>query len=75
MAFVNITCPKCNAVGQLSLLDPNYKGLYRCWKCRQFFNIALENNALKSCEAMTAEEVEKQMQLKGLLDKFKKGYK
>lgn len=75
MAFANITCPKCNTVGQMSLLDPNYKGMYRCWKCREFSSIILENNQVKSITALTAEEAEKQMQLKGLLDRFKKGYK
>lgn len=75
MAFVNITCPKCNTVGQMSLLDPNFKGMYRCWKCREFCNIVLENNTVKSCVLLTSEEVEKQVQLRNLQEKFRKGYK
>jgi hypothetical protein len=59
----------------MSLVDPDYKGVYRCWKCREFCNIVLENNQVKTCTALTTEEAEKQMQLRGILDKFKKGYK
>lgn len=56
------------------MLDPDYVGPYRCWKCREFFTITLKNNELVSCVPLSREELERQLQLKGLKDKFKKGY-
>jgi len=75
MAFASITCPKCNTVGQMSLVDPNYKGIYRCWKCREFCSITLENNQVKTCAPLSEAEAQKEMQLRGMMERFKKGYK
>jgi hypothetical protein len=58
--MITIKCPSCGTAGSQSLLEPNYQGPYRCWKCRQLFSIRIENNEVKSFEPITEE------QLKGL---------
>jgi hypothetical protein len=70
--LVKIKCPECAVEGTISLVEPNYKGPYRCWKCRQLFAIKLENNELKSCEPMSQEEFEKLQEIEALKKKFKK---
>ena len=46
--IVKIKCPKCGTEGSLSLVESNYQGPYRCWKCRELFTIKMENNELKN---------------------------
>ena len=58
--MITIQCPSCGTAGSQSLLEPNYRGPYRCWKCRELFSIRIENNEVKSLEPITEE------QLKGL---------
>lgn len=70
--FVKIKCSKCQTEGSISLLETNYQGPYRCWKCRELFTICLENNELKSCEPLSQEEFEKQQQIQALKAKFKR---
>jgi len=72
----NIKCPKCDTDGSFSLVDPVYEGPYKCWKCRELFNIRVENNELKSCEPITEEEFDRQQQtqqeIEALRAKFRK---
>jgi len=70
--LVKIKCPECAVEGTISLVESNYKGPYRCWKCRQLFAIRLENNELKSCETMSQEEFEKFQEIEALKKKFQK---
>ena len=70
--MLKIKCPECSTEGSLSLVEPNYQGPYRCWKCRALFTIKIENNELKSCEALSQEEFDKQQAAKELRDKFKR---
>ena len=70
--LVKIKCTKCGTEGSLSLSDPSYQGPYRCWKCREFFTIKMENNELKSCELLSHEEFEKQQEIENLRDKFRR---
>ena len=77
--MINIKCPKCNTDGSISLIESNYEGPYRCWKCRELFTIKLENNTLKSCEPLSQEEfdkqqeeVDRQQEIEALKAKFKK---
>ncbi|MFC1931371.1 hypothetical protein ACFLXJ_04155 [Chloroflexota bacterium] len=69
--LVKIKCPKCNIEGSMSLVEPDYQGPYRCWKCRELFTIRLVNNELKSCEPLSQEEFEKQQEIEALKKKFK----
>ena len=70
--LVKIKCPKCNVEGSLSLVESNYQGPYRCWKCRELFTITLENNKLKSCEPLSQEEFEKQQEIEALKKKMRR---
>ena len=54
--MMTIKCPKCGVEGKMSLVDPNYKGPYKCWKCREMFTIEIKSNALVSCEPLSIEE-------------------
>ena len=54
--MIVITCPKCQAETKLSLLDADYEGPRKCWKCRETLKIVIANNELKSCEPMSQEE-------------------
>jgi len=68
---VKIKCPKCGIEGSLSLVESNYQGPYRCWKCRGLFTIEVENNELKSCEPLSQAEFDKQQEIEALKAKFK----
>ena len=70
--LVKIKCPKCESEGSLSLVESDYQGPYRCWKCRELFTITLQNNKLKSCEPLSEEEFEKQQEIEELKKKFKR---
>lgn len=59
--MITIKCPSCGTEGSQSLLEPNYQGPYRCWKCRELFSIRIENNEVRSFEPITEEQM-KEMQ-------------
>jgi len=69
--LIKIKCPKCGSEGNLSLTESSYRGPYRCWKCREFFTIIIENNELKSCEPLSQEEFDRQQEIEALKAKFK----
>jgi len=64
MNMVTIVCPKCQAEGKLSLVEPNYTGPRRCWKCHELFTITILNNRVTSSEPMSEEEYQKQLAAK-----------
>lgn len=70
--FTKIVCPKCGVEGSISLLNPDYQGPYKCWKCRELYTIELENYQLKSCEPLSQEEFDRQKQMDELKAKFKR---
>lgn len=72
--IVKIKCPACQTEGSLSLIESNYQGPYKCWKCRALFTIILEKDKLTSCEPLTEEELQKQQEIKALQDKFKRQF-
>ena len=59
--MITIKCPSCGTEGSQSLLEPNYRGPYRCWKCRELFSIRIENNEVMSMEPINEEQM-KEMQ-------------
>ena len=69
--MLKIKCPECNTEGSMSLVEPDYEGPYRCWKCRALFTITIKNNELKSCEPLSKEEFEKQQEIDAMKAKFK----
>ncbi|MFQ5996634.1 MAG: hypothetical protein ACE5KP_03310 [Dehalococcoidales bacterium] len=70
--IVKIKCPKCESEGSLSLVESDYQGPYRCWKCRELFTITLKKNKLESCEPLSEEEFKKQQEIEELKAKFKR---
>lgn len=71
---MKIKCPACQTEGTISLIETNYEGPYRCWKCRALFSITLKSNKLTSCEPMTEEELQKQQEIKALKDKLNRQF-
>jgi len=69
--MLKIKCPKCDVEGSLSLIEQNYHGPYKCWKCRALFTLNIENNVVKSCEPLSQEEFERQQQIESLKAKLK----
>jgi len=57
--ILKINCPGCKTEGSLSLLEPDYDGPYRCWKCRGLFTLKIVANEVKSCQPLSDEEFEK----------------
>ena len=70
--MITIKCPACDAESKLSLVEPDYEGPRRCWKCRALFSIKIEDNVLVSCEPLTEEDFEKQQEIEALKAKFKR---
>lgn len=64
MNMIKIVCPKCGAEAKLSLVEPNYTGPRRCWKCRGLFTMTIENNRVTSSEPLSEEDFQKQMEAK-----------
>ena len=58
--MLTIKCPKCTTEGKMSLVDPNYNGPYKCWKCRELFTLKIQNDVVTSCEPLSQEEYDKQ---------------
>jgi len=69
---IKIKCPDCGTEGSLSLVDSNYQGPYKCWKCRALFTIEIEDNELKACNSLSQEEFDRQQEIEALKDKFKR---
>ena len=69
--MIVIKCPKCEAEAKLSLVDSNYEGPRRCWKCRELFTIKIENDELISCEPLSQEEFDRQQEIEALKAKLK----
>lgn len=69
--IVKIKCPKCKTDSNLSIVGSDYRGPYRCWKCRELFTIEMKNDELKSCEPLSQEEFDKQQEIEALKAKFK----
>jgi uncharacterized Zn finger protein len=70
--MITIKCPKCGTDGSQSLIEPNYQGPYRCWKCRELFTMKIENNKVVSCEPLTEEELKRIQEAEELKAKFRK---
>ncbi len=69
--MMKIKCPKCDTEGSFSLIESNYNGPYKCWKCREMFTIEIKNNVVQSLKPLSQEEFDKQQELKTLRDRFR----
>jgi DNA-directed RNA polymerase subunit RPC12/RpoP len=54
--LMTIKCPKCGVEGKMSLIESHYKGPYKCWSCKAFFNIEMDNGAVTSCVPLSTED-------------------
>ena len=55
--MATIICPKCGDQSYFSVTT--YKGPFRCMKCKEVFNISIENGDLKSCQPFSQQELNK----------------
>ena len=69
---MKITCPACQKEGTISLLENDYTGPYRCWKCRALFTLNTHNNKVLSCEPLSEEDYAKQKEIDDLKKKFQR---
>jgi transcription elongation factor Elf1 len=70
--MIVIDCPQCGAETRLSLLNPNYKGAFRCWKCRRLFDIEIVNDKLEFYQPLSEEEFQRRQEVEALKAKFKR---
>ncbi len=54
--FIKITCPKCNTDCSFSISGSSYDGPYRCWKCKETFNLNIKNSVVQSCQTITQDQ-------------------
>ena len=54
--IAKIVCPSCQTLGQFSVDGGNFKGPYRCWKCRTLYILDMVNSAVVSLQPLTDEE-------------------
>ncbi len=59
---VKIVCPKCAAEGYFSLRDHSFSGAYKCWKCREYFNLVIQNDTVVSIQPFTPEQTQQQVE-------------
>jgi hypothetical protein len=67
---IKIKCPSCDTEGSISLLDKEFSGPYRCWKCRSLYTINIHEGAVVAIEPLSEEALEKLKQLEELKKKF-----
>jgi hypothetical protein len=67
---IKIKCPACETEGSISLLDQEFTGPYRCWKCRALYTINIHEGEVASIEPLSEEALEKLKQLEELKKKF-----
>ncbi len=70
--LIKIKCPKCGIDSSMSLVEPDFHGPFKCWKCRELFTLEIENNEVKSCEPLSPEELRQQQELEALKAKFRR---
>ena len=69
--IAKIICPSCQTMGQFSVDGGNFKGPYRCWKCRTLFILDMVNGAVVSMQPLTDEEFK---EIKAKQEAEKKGH-
>ncbi|MFC2040623.1 hypothetical protein ACFLTW_05630 [Chloroflexota bacterium] len=70
--MMKIPCPACQVEGSISMVEADYNGPYKCWKCRALFSIEIHSNKLISAEPLSEEEFLKQQEAESLKRKFRK---
>jgi hypothetical protein len=75
MSMISLKCPKCSAEAKLYLSDTSYSGPRRCWKCHENFWIEIYNNQVTSCDPLSQEDFEAQMEAQKATEKAGGHYK
>ena len=70
--MVKIKCPSCGTDGYMSLLQSSYEMAYKCWKCREYFTLTVEDDQVKSLIKLSAEDYQKMKEAEDLRAKFKR---
>lgn len=70
---IKIVCSKCGAEGYFSLRDPSFSGPYKCWKCKEYFTLIIQNNSVQSLQPFTPEQLQKQMEYETMKAKMRGG--
>lgn len=73
MPFIKIICPKCSAEAKLSLVDANFSGPRRCWKCHEPFKLTIQDNRVTACEPMAQVEFDQWMEDRKAQEKAQSG--
>jgi hypothetical protein len=69
---IKIKCPSCESEGSISLLNQEFSGPYRCWKCRSLYTINIHEGAVVTIEPLSEEALEKLKELEELKKKFRR---
>ena len=69
--IAKLTCPGCQTLGKFSVEGGQYKGPYRCWKCRALYAIEMVNDEVVSWKPMVEKELE---ELKAKQEAEKRGH-
>ena len=70
--MVKIKCPSCGTDGYMSLLQSSYEMAYKCWKCREYFTLTVEDDQVKSLIKLSAADYQKMKEAEDLRAKFKR---
>ena len=70
--MVKIKCPSCGTDGYMSLLQSTYEMPYKCWKCKDYFTLSVENDQVKSLVKLSAEDFQKLKETEDLRANFKR---
>ena len=57
--MAKVVCPHCNNESYFSLVQPSYRGPYRCTQCHATFNVVIENDEVKSAQLINQQDVDK----------------
>jgi hypothetical protein len=70
--MIKISCPSCGTDGYMSLLQSTYTMSYKCWKCKEFYTLTVEDNQVKSLVKLPADEYQKMKEAEDLRKQFKR---
>ncbi len=68
--FAQVVCKSCGAMGQFSVLEGNYEGPYKCFKCKALYKVEITGGKIITQEPMAESELE---EIKARKEAEKKG--
>ena len=57
---ITVKCPNCNTDSSFFVGKNRFEGPFRCWKCKEFFTLKVENGEILQLEPLGKEDFEKQ---------------